>query len=101
MLAQSDFVTLHTPLTDGTREMIGAAQLALIKPGARIINVARGELIDEAALLEALDGDRLAAVALDVFAQEPPVDSRLPQHQKVLVTPTWAHPRKRPSGRWP
>ena len=87
MLAQSDFVTLHTPLTDGTREMIGAEQLALIKPGARIINVARGELIDEAALLEALDGDRLAAVALDVFAQEPPVDSRLPQHQKVLVTP--------------
>ena len=87
MLAQSDFVTLHTPLTDGTREMIGAEQLALIKPGARIINVARGELIDEAALLEALDGDRLAAVALDVFAQEPPVDSRLPQHHKVLVTP--------------
>ena len=87
MLAQSDFVTLHTPLTDGTREMIGAEQLALIKPGARIINVARGELIDEAALLEALDGDRLAAVALDVFAQEPPVDSRLPRHQKVLVTP--------------
>ena len=87
MLAQSDFVTLHTPLTEGTREMIGAEQLALIKPGARIINVARGELIDEAALLEALDGDRLAAVALDVFAQEPPVDSRLPQHHKVLATP--------------
>ena len=87
MLAQSDFVTLHTPLTEATREMIGAAQLAMIKPGARIINVARGELIDEAALLEALDGDRLAAVALDVFAQEPPVDSRLPLHPKVLVTP--------------
>ena len=67
MLAQSDFVTLHTPLTDATRNMIGRKELAIIKPGARIINVARGELIDEDALLEALDGDRLAAVALDVF----------------------------------
>ena len=87
MLAQSDFVTLHTPLTDGTRNMIGANELAIIKPGARLINVARGELIDEAALLEALDSDRLAGVALDVFPQEPPVESRLPGHPKVLVTP--------------
>ena len=63
MLAQSDFVTLHTPLTNGTHQMIGAPQLAIIKPGARLINVARGELIDDAALLEALDGDRLAGVA--------------------------------------
>jgi len=87
MLAQSDFVTLHTPLTDGTQQMIGARQLALIKPGARLINVARGELIDEAALLEALDGDRLAGVALDVFAQEPPGDNPLLSHSKVVATP--------------
>ena len=87
MLAESDFVTLHTPLTDGTRNMIGAKELAIIKPGARIINVARGELIDETALLEALNSDRLAGVALDVFPQEPPVESPLPGHPKVLVTP--------------
>ncbi|MCH2519820.1 MAG: phosphoglycerate dehydrogenase [Dehalococcoidia bacterium] len=87
MLAQSDFVTLHTPLTDGTQQMIGSRQLALIKPGARLINVARGELIDEAALLEALDGDRLAGVALDVFAQEPPGDNPLLRHPKVVATP--------------
>jgi len=87
MLAQSDFVTLHTPLTDGTQQMISARQLALIKPGARLINVARGELIDEAALLEALDGDRLAGVALDVFSQEPPGDNPLLSHPKVVATP--------------
>ncbi len=87
MLAQADFVTLHTPLTEGTREMISAPQLAIIKKGARIINVARGELINEAALLDALDSGRLGGVALDVFAQEPPVDSLLPKHPKVLVTP--------------
>ena len=87
MLAESDFVTLHTPLTDGTRNMISAKELAVIKPGARLINVARGELIDEAALLKALDSDRLAGVALDVFPQEPPVESLLPGHPKVLVTP--------------
>ena len=87
MLAQSDFVTLHTPLTDGTHQMIGAPQLAIIKPGARLINVARGELIDDAALLEALDGDRLAGVALDVFAKEPPGDNPLLSHPKVVATP--------------
>ena len=87
MLAQSDFVTLHTPLTDGTQQMISARQLALIKPGARLINLARGELIDEAALLEALDGDRLPGVALDVFSQEPPGDNPLLSHPKVVATP--------------
>ncbi|MCI0894187.1 MAG: phosphoglycerate dehydrogenase, partial [Chloroflexi bacterium] len=87
LLAESDFVTLHTPLTDSTQHLIGARQLSLIKPGARLINVARGELIDEDALLEALNGDRLAGAALDVFAQEPPGDNPLLSHPKVVATP--------------
>ena len=87
LLAQSDFVTLHTPLTDGTRHMIGKKGIAIIKPGARLINVARGELVDEEALLEGLDSGRLAGVALDVFAQEPPARGPLLEHTKVVVTP--------------
>jgi D-3-phosphoglycerate dehydrogenase len=67
--------------------MIGAPQLAIIKPGARLINVARGELIDESALLSALDGERLAGVALDVFSEEPPGDNPLLRHPKVVATP--------------
>ena len=87
LLAESDFVTLHTPLTDGTRNMIGGRQIDGIKAGARIINVARGELADEAALLAGLESGRLGGVALDVFAQEPPESSPLLQHPKVIVTP--------------
>ena len=87
LLSQSDFVTLHTPLTANTSNLIGRRELALIKPGARLINVARGELIDEDALLEALESDRLAGVALDVFVSEPPGDTPLIRHPKVLATP--------------
>ena len=87
LLAQSDFVTIHTPLTDSTRHVIGGAELAKIKPGSHIINAARGELIDEDALLRALDDGRLAGAALDVFAQEPPSGSPLVNHPKVVVTP--------------
>jgi D-3-phosphoglycerate dehydrogenase len=72
LLAQADFVTLHTPLTDGTRYMISGPQIALLKPGARLINVARGELVDEQAILDGLESGQLGGVALDVFAQEPP-----------------------------
>ena len=87
LLAQSDFLTLHTPLTDDTHYLIGARELSILKPGARLINVARGELIDEDALFEALQSDRLAGVALDVFTQEPPGQSPLLRHPKVVVTP--------------
>ncbi|MCH8061954.1 MAG: phosphoglycerate dehydrogenase, partial [Chloroflexi bacterium] len=87
LLAQSDFLTLHTPLTDSTHHLIGARELAMMKPGARLINVARGELIDEEALFQALESDRLAGVALDVFAQEPPGQSPLLSHPKVVATP--------------
>ena len=87
MLAECDFITLHTPLTDSNHQLIGVKELNQIKPGARLINVARGELIDEAALLEALQSGRLAGVALDVFAKEPPGRSPLLEHPNVVVTP--------------
>ncbi len=87
LLSQSDFVTLHTPLTEGSHGLIGADELARMKPGARMINVARGEPVDEAALLEALESNKLAGVALDVFAQEPPGRSPLVEHPNVVATP--------------
>ncbi len=87
LLAESDFVTLHTPLTEGTRGMLGMRQVENIKPGARVINVARGELVDDAALLAGLESGRLSGVALDVFAKEPPDPSPLLEHPKVIVTP--------------
>ncbi len=87
LLSISDFVTLHTPLTSGTRNMIGGPQVDRIKPGARLINVARGELVDEDALLAGLESGRLAGVALDVFSKEPPDPSPLLEHPKTIVTP--------------
>jgi D-3-phosphoglycerate dehydrogenase / 2-oxoglutarate reductase len=94
LLQQADFVTLHTSLTSGpqgTRGLIGARELTLIKPGARLINCARGGLIDEEALLHALNENRLAGVALDVFSQEPVRDDdilrQLLAHERVIATP--------------
>ena len=90
LLAQSDFVTLHTALTETTRHLIGEDELSTMKPGSRIINVARGELIDEEALVRALDAGALGGAALDVFSQEPPIDigeSPLVRHPKVITTP--------------
>ncbi len=94
LLQQADFVTLHTSLTSGpqgTRGLIGARELTLIKPGARLINCARGGLIDEEALLHALNENRLAGVALDVFSQEPVRDDdilrQLMAHERVIATP--------------
>ncbi len=72
LLAQSDFVTIHTALTGGTRGLIGAEELAQMKPGARIINCARGGIVEEEALLAALESGALAGAALDVYSKEPP-----------------------------
>ena len=94
VLQQADFVTLHTSLTSGpqgTRGLIGARELSLMKPGARLINCARGGLIDEEALLGALCEKRLAGAALDVFSQEPERDDdvlrQLLAHPLVIATP--------------
>ena len=87
LLACADFITLHTPLTENTNGLIGERELKLVKPGARLINVARGELINDKALLDALNNDQLAAAALDVFVQEPPEDMSLVQHPNVIATP--------------
>jgi D-3-phosphoglycerate dehydrogenase len=67
--------------------MLDRERIALMKPGALVINCGRGGVIDEAALLEALDAGRLGGAALDVFAEEPPTDRRLAGHRKVVVTP--------------
>ena len=87
LLAQSDFVSLHVPLTADTRGMLGSHELAVIKPGARIVCTARGGLIDETALVQALDDGRLAGAALDVFEVEPPGANALTTHPMVICTP--------------
>lgn len=87
LLRSSDYVALHLPLNESTEGMIGAAELSQLKPGARLISAARGGIIDEAALLEALNRGPLAGAGLDVFASEPPGQSDLLQHPNVVSTP--------------
>ncbi|MBI4236783.1 MAG: phosphoglycerate dehydrogenase [Chloroflexi bacterium] len=87
LMAQSDFITLHTPLTEATRALIGSEALQRIKPGAAIINCARGGIVDEEALYRGLVEGRVGGAALDVFSQEPPQAHPLLQHPRVIVTP--------------
>lgn len=85
---ESDFVSLHLPLLPSTERIVNAGTLALMKPTSYLINAARGELIDEAALYSALAGGKLAGAALDAFAQEPPAaDNPLFTLPNVVVTP--------------
>ena len=88
LLAQSDVLFLCTPVTEATREIIGERALAMLRPGALLVNPARGGLVDEAALLRALQDGRLGGAALDVFREEP-LDPRAPllAHPNVLATP--------------
>ncbi|MEM8799605.1 MAG: phosphoglycerate dehydrogenase [Pseudomonadota bacterium] len=87
LLPRADFISLHTPLTDSTRNILGPKALATVKPGVRIVNCARGGLIDEAALKEALDDGRVAAAALDVFAEEPAKENPLFGYDALVATP--------------
>ena len=88
LLAESDFVSLHTPLTDSTRHLIDARTLGLMKPEACIINTARGGVIDQEALADAIEQGRIAGAALDVQTPEPPdLSHRLFGHPRVIVTP--------------
>lgn len=90
VLREAEFVSLHCRLTPQTRHMIGAVQLALMKPTAYFINVARGELVDQPALVDALREKRIAGAALDVFEVEPlPPDDPLLQLDNVILTPHW------------
>ncbi|KAK4532546.1 hypothetical protein CCYA_CCYA12G3403 [Cyanidiococcus yangmingshanensis] len=93
LLHVSDFITVHMPLTESTKNMIDRNTLSKCKDGVRILNVARGGIIDEDALLEALESGKVAGAALDVFVQEPPnkfptsASGRLAKHSKVVATP--------------
>ena len=87
LLSESDFITVHTPLTDDTRGMIGEREFALVRPGARVVNCARGGIVDEDALHQALTSGKVAGAALDVYTKEPPVDNPLLQLPNVVATP--------------
>ena len=87
LLARADFITLHTPLTDQTRGILGREALAKARPGVRIVNCARGGLIDEAALKDALETGQVAGAALDVFQNEPAKDSPLFGTRGLICTP--------------
>ena len=87
LLARADLISLHAPLTESTRNMVDRAALASTKPGVRIVNCARGGLIDEAALYDAIQSGHVAGAALDVFAEEPARSSPLFELDEVVVTP--------------
>ncbi|MFL5807325.1 MAG: C-terminal binding protein [Roseiflexaceae bacterium] len=93
LLRESDLVSLHVPLTPQTRQLIDAGKLALMKPSAAIVNSSRGPVIDEAALIQALQEDRLFGAALDVLDQEPPAPDNPLLHMdpmRVILTPHFA-----------
>ncbi len=87
LYAQSDYITLHIPLTPDTKNLINAEAIAKMKNGVRIINCARGGVLDEDALRAALDSGKVAGAGLDVFAQEPPAAGNVGTHPKVVATP--------------
>jgi D-3-phosphoglycerate dehydrogenase len=86
--AQADFITVHTPLTPETRHIIGKAQFAIMKKGVRIINCARGGIVDEVALVDAINQGIVAGAAFDVYEEEPPAaDHPFLNHPQIIVTP--------------
>jgi glyoxylate reductase len=87
LLRESDFVSLHQPLNASTRHQIGARELGLMKKSAFLINTARGPIVDEAALVRALKGKKIAGAGLDVFEHEPKVSSELKKMKNVVIVP--------------
>jgi glyoxylate reductase len=87
LVGEADILTLHCPLTEETRNMMDARRLALMKPGASLINTARGELVDQDALIAVLESGHLAGAGLDVYPEEPVVDLRLLRHPNVMTLP--------------
>jgi len=87
LLREADFVSLHAPWTKATENLIDARALALMKPTAFLINTARGQLIDEEALADALEAKRIGGAAIDCFSKEPPAGSRLLKLDNVILTP--------------
>jgi phosphoglycerate dehydrogenase-like enzyme len=88
LLRESDIVTLHVPLLNSTRGFIGWDQLCTMKPSAVLINTSRGPVIDEAALIQALEEKKIAGAGLDVFAEEPPkLNNPLLHMENVMTTP--------------
>ena len=87
LLAEADVVSLHVPLTPETRQLIGAPELALMRPSAALVNVSRGPVVDEAALVDALVEGRIAGAALDVYEHEPEVSAGLLLLENVVLSP--------------
>ncbi|MEE8401143.1 MAG: phosphoglycerate dehydrogenase [Candidatus Hydrothermarchaeaceae archaeon] len=87
LFSESDFITLHVPLTEDTRHIIGKNAILKMKDGVRIVNCARGGIIDENALLEGLESGKIGGAALDVFENEPPLESPLLENPKFIATP--------------
>ncbi len=87
LLSQSDFITIHVPLSTETRSLINGESFGAMKRGARLVCAARGGIVDETALLSALESGQVSAAALDVFAKEPPGMSALVSHPRVIATP--------------
>ena len=87
LLREADFISLHVPLTTATKKLIGTKELAKVKPQVRIINCARGGLVDEKAVVTAIEQGKIAGAAFDVFSKEPVTDSPLFKEDKIIVTP--------------
>ena len=87
VIQAADYLTIHTPLTDETRNLINRERLARMKKGARIINCARGGIVNEKDLVEALNSGQIAGAAFDVYSKEPPEDRSLIEHPKTVCTP--------------
>jgi D-3-phosphoglycerate dehydrogenase len=99
LLAKSDYISLHLPKTKESAGMIGRDQIARMKSGVRIVNCARGGIVDESALYEALTGGKVAGAALDVFAEEPPTDWKLLKLPNVIGSPHIGAATKEAQGR--